>query len=154
MAALDTMPAITERVRNLLGHGRRITTARRYTYVDTPPEVKVGLTVGEIRTWAKTDSAGLSIHLSPGIEGFSIGAYGGEADTEREVWKRYHAAEGVSDEWFKRRRSQSGWVTRPVVPRRVSGYMPAATWASACRFAFNARRVCRHRSWLSDTRGS
>jgi hypothetical protein len=53
--------------------------------------MKVGLTVGEVKVWKRDDSAGIGVHLRPGLEGFGINAYSGEADTEKEAWARFHA---------------------------------------------------------------
>lgn len=92
MAALDTVELLAERVLNLLAHGRRITIARRYTYIDRPPEVHAGLTVdGQPRVWAKHD--GVGVNLKPGLRGFGFSACAGRAGTEKEVWDRYHANE-------------------------------------------------------------
>lgn len=108
MVALDNVDALADRVVNLLGHGRRMTLARRYTYVDSAPEVTAGLTVdGEPRRWSG-NGQGLEVRLAPGLlSGFGFAAYPGEADTEAEVWRRFHAAESMSDDPFKRRRDMT-----------------------------------------------
>lgn len=122
MAAVDTMPHITTRIRNLLAHGRRITVTRRYTYVNDPPEVTAGLTMDEIRTWANERGAGIGVYLKPGLlAGFGVSAHAGENDTEQREWKRYHVAEATSDDHFKRRRD----MTRIDVTGGLPGNGPA-----------------------------
>lgn len=110
IVALDNIDMLAERVTNLLRHGRRMTTVRRYTYVDSPPEVTAGLTLdGEPNLWKADDSAGFGVHLNPGIMsgfGFSCRAIDGGA-TEKEAWVRFHAAESQSTDWFKRRRDMT-----------------------------------------------
>ncbi|WP_341719886.1 hypothetical protein QQG74_09370 [Micromonospora sp. FIMYZ51] len=115
MAALDTMPHLATRVRNLLAHGRRMTVTRRYTYVDSPPEVTAGLTLdvsarsGGIRESVSGDGHHLGVTLRPGLmSGFSISAYVSDRNAvEAEVWKRFHAAESISGDPFKRRRDMT-----------------------------------------------
>jgi hypothetical protein len=95
MVALDTVALLTERVTNLLRAGRRMTTTRRYTHTGTPPEVVAGLTLdGRIETWTSSGSAGVCVRLKSGMSGFGFSAHQGEADTEAEAWKRYHATPG------------------------------------------------------------
>lgn len=85
MAATDTIAAITERVRNMLAAGRRITVADRYSHTEGPPDVVAGLTVEEIRPGRE---GGIGVHLGPGRYGFGIHPIPGE--TEAEAWARYH----------------------------------------------------------------
>lgn len=93
MVALDNIDAIVGRVRNMLADERRITLARRYLHTDAPVEVTAGLTVyGNPEAWGQSNGMGFAVHLKPGLlTGFGFGAYSGEADTEADVWKRYHA---------------------------------------------------------------
>ncbi|MDG4792047.1 hypothetical protein O7626_40235 [Micromonospora sp. WMMD1102] len=113
MAALDTMPHLTARVRNLLAHGRRMTVTQRYTYLDQPPEVTAGLTLdtqargGDIVEGVKPDEFHhFGVHLRPGLlAGFGFSAYASEGNTtEAEAWKRYHAGKDAVDRWKRRRR--------------------------------------------------
>jgi hypothetical protein len=91
MAAPDTIHAIAQRVRNLVSHGRRITTVRRYTYIDRPPDVTAGLTVEGVKEWKQHDAAGIAVYLKPGpTAGFGIAAYSSDGATEADVWARYH----------------------------------------------------------------
>ncbi len=139
MAALDTMPHIVTRVQNLLAHGRRITTTQRYTYVDQPPEVTAGLTVDRVAPWTqKNGNAGIAVHLSPGLTaGFGVGAYAGENDTEAGEWKKYHAAEPISDNPFKRRRD----MTQVTITGGLPGDGPARDDQLIIR-AWNSSGVC------------
>jgi hypothetical protein len=106
MAALDTVDLLAERVTQLLSHGRRMTIARRYTYMDCAPEVTAGLTLSSPpRRWASDRGRGFQAALSG--TGFGFSAYPGEADTEAEVWARYHAGEAASEDLFKRRRDMT-----------------------------------------------
>ena len=109
MVALDTVEALAERVKNLLAHSRRITTARRYaTYTQQPPEVLTGQTVDDIHVWNKNGNAGISVRLKPGVmAGFGFAAYHYENPTEAGEWKRYHATENTSDDFFQRRRDMT-----------------------------------------------
>lgn len=108
MVAVDTMPHITTRIRNLLSHGRRITATQRYTYVNDPPKVTAGLTVDDIQVWSNERGAGVGVHLKPGaLAGFGASAHAGENDTEKQEWKRYHTGYAVSDDHFKRRRDMT-----------------------------------------------
>jgi hypothetical protein len=92
MVALDTVELVAERVVNLLSHGRRMTMTRRYTHTGHTPEVKPGLTLdGMPRLWQRDGGAGLGVHLKPGLGGFGFSAYAGEANTEAQEWKRFHA---------------------------------------------------------------
>lgn len=139
MAALDTMPHIAARIRNLLSHGRRITITRRYTHLDGPPEVTAGLTVDEVCDWRGGN--GIGVHLKPGLTaGFSVSAHPGENDTEAGEWKRYHAAESVSDDWFKRRRD----MTRLDITGGLPGDGPARDDLLVIR-AWNRDGVCDER---------
>ncbi|MEV5819337.1 hypothetical protein AB0L22_09190 [Micromonospora haikouensis] len=117
MAAVDTMPHIASRIRNLLTHGRRITVARRLTYMDRPPEVTVGLTVDEITDWRS--GHGIGVHLKPGIHGFAVSAHPGDNDTEAGEWKRYHTADGSDP--FQRREN----MTRVDITGGLPGDGPA-----------------------------
>ncbi|QKW15421.1 hypothetical protein [Verrucosispora sp. NA02020] len=129
MAALDTMPHLVARVRNLLGHGRRMTVTQRYTYVDQPPEVTTGLTLdtearsGGIHESIRDDSHHLGVNLRPGLmSGFSLSAYASDGNrTEAEAWKRYHAAESISGDPLKRRRH----MTRIDITGGLPGDGPA-----------------------------
>ncbi|MFJ8690242.1 hypothetical protein [Micromonospora wenchangensis] len=136
MAALDTMPHIADRIRNLLGHGRRITVARRLTYTDRPPEVTTGLTVDEITDWRSGN--GIGVHLKPGIHGFSVSAHPGENDTEVGEWKRYHAADGSDP--FQRREN----MTEVHISGGLSGNGPASTDLLVIRH-WNSAGVCEER---------
>ncbi|MEU7978295.1 hypothetical protein AB0B63_07155 [Micromonospora sp. NPDC049081] len=115
MAAVDTMPHIAARIRNLLTHGRRITVTQRYTYVDRPPDVTAGLTLdtsarnGGITEGVSGDGHHLGVYLRPGLmSGFGVSAYVSDGNrVEAEVWKRYHAAESTSSDPFKRRRNMT-----------------------------------------------
>jgi len=110
MAALDTVDMLADRVENLLRHGRRMTMARRYTYVDQPPELTAGLTVdGKPHRWSKDDGAGFTVRLNPGLlTGFGFAAYANDGSaTEAEAWMRYHAAEAVHGDWSRRRRDMT-----------------------------------------------
>jgi hypothetical protein len=115
MVALDTIDHLAERVANLLAHGRRMTTVRRYTYVDQPPEVTAGLTLdGEPRTWRQEDGAGFGVRLKPGLTaGFGFSCYASDGNaTEKDARARYNAAEGIAAEGiaadpFKRRRDMT-----------------------------------------------
>lgn len=110
MVALDTIDMIAERVTNLLSHGRRMTTVRRCTYVGSPPTVTAGLTLdGEPKTWKGTGGVGFGVQLKPGImSGFGFSCYGSDGNaTEKEAWARFHAAESISDDPFKRRRDMT-----------------------------------------------
>ena len=116
MAALDTMPHLTARVRNLLTHGRRMTVTQRYTYVDQPPEVTAGLTLDtQARDGGIVEGANpgeyhhFGVHLRPGImAGFGFSAYVNDGNaTEAEAWKRYHAGKSMSDVWSDRRRDMT-----------------------------------------------
>lgn len=100
MVALDNFDAIAERVQRLLEPGRRISMTRRVTYTDSAPELVVGLTLdpeghgGGIHVRRDKDHGHIGVSLKPGLTaGFGIGAYAGEADTEKQVWDRYHAGE-------------------------------------------------------------
>jgi len=110
MVALDTIDVLAERVTNLLAHGRRMTLARRYTYVDSPPNVTTGLILdGEPRAWKQEGGAGFGVHLKPGLLngfGFSCYAHDGNA-TEKEAFARYHAGKSMSDDPFARRRDMT-----------------------------------------------
>ncbi|MEV2239570.1 hypothetical protein [Micromonospora sp. NPDC049891] len=111
MVALDTMPHLVTRIRNLLSHGRRITMTQRYTYVDRPPEVTAGLTVdtraydGGISEHRRDDGHHFGVRLRPGAgSGFGLSAYACDGNrTEAEAWKRYHAGKDATDVWAQRR---------------------------------------------------
>ncbi len=93
LVAFDTVELLHARVVNLCSHGRRITTTRRYTHLDEPPVVHVGLTLdGPVDLWRRGDSAGVGATLSPGIAaGFSFNVYAGDGcDTESLGWLGYH----------------------------------------------------------------
>ncbi|MER7166765.1 hypothetical protein ABT336_11975 [Micromonospora sp. NPDC000207] len=144
MAALDTMPHIAARIRNLLSHGRRITLTQRYTYLDRPPEVTAGLTLdpdarsGGIHESIRDDHHHLGVTLRPGLmSGFGIAAYASDRNAvESEVWKRYHAAKDATDRWLKPRR-----MTRVDITGGLSGDGPARDDKLVIR-AFNDDAVC------------
>jgi hypothetical protein len=112
MTALDTMPHLVTRIRNLLAHNRRMTVTQRYTYVDQPPEVTAGLTLdttarnGGIVEGASPDGHHFGVYLRPGLlSGFGFSAYASDGNaTEAEAWRRYHAGKDATDVWKKRRR--------------------------------------------------
>lgn len=93
MVALDTFDDLATRVENLLSHGRRIAMTRRYTYVNTAPELAAGLTLdGPPRRWHQNDGGkGLHVTLKPGIRALGFSAYPHDSATEAMVWARYHA---------------------------------------------------------------
>jgi len=122
MVAVDNIDHIGQRIRNLLSHNRRITVTERYTYVNDPPKVTVGLTVDDIRVWSNERGGGIGVHLKPGLlAGFGVSAHAGENDTEAAEWKRFHAAEAVSGDWVKRRRD----MTRIDITGGLDGDGPA-----------------------------
>ncbi|GGM27533.1 hypothetical protein GCM10011608_10430 [Micromonospora sonchi] len=124
MAALDTMPHLAQRVRNLLSHGRRITVATRLTHVDIPPEVTAGLTVdqdardGGITETVREHSHHFGVLLRPGLtSGFGFGAFASDGyRTESEARKLFHAAESISSDPFARREN--------LTEVRISGGLP------------------------------
>lgn len=141
MVAVDNIDHITQRIRNLLSHNRRITVTQRYTYVNDPPEVTVGLTVSEIRAWSNEHGAGIGVHLKPGaLAGFGVSAHAGENDTEATEWKRYHAAVAVNDNPFQRRRD----MTRLDITGGLPGDVPARDDLIVIR-AWNSDGVCDER---------
>jgi hypothetical protein len=115
MVALDTFDLITARIRKLLSWNRRISMTQRYTYIDRPPELEVGLTLdaegsnGGITVGGGTAGRFFGVALRPGITtGFGFGAYASDGNgTEAEVWKRYHAAKGIAGSPFDRRRDMT-----------------------------------------------
>lgn len=141
MAALDSMPHIATRVRNLLSHGRRITTTQRYTYVDSPPDVTPGLTVDRIRSWTDERGAGIEVTLKPGLlVGFGLSAYESDGNgTEAEAWKRYHAGKDATDHWGKRRD-----MTEVTINGGLPGDGPARDDLLVIRY-WNSDGVCNER---------
>ncbi len=140
MVAVDTIDLLAERITNLLAHGRHITIARRYTYVDSPPDLYVGLTVdGEpaLRHHSRPLGASFGVHLKPGIRGFGFSAYRDDARTEADAWKAYHAAEGLSDDPFRRRRD----MTYVEINGGLPGDGPARDDQLTIRF-WNEHGVC------------
>ncbi len=108
MVALDTIDHITERIRNLLAHNRRITLTDRYTYINNPPTVTAGLTVDSIDPWAGSSGKGVTVRLKPGLlTGFGVAAYTHENATEKQEWKRFHAGKATSERRDERRRDMT-----------------------------------------------
>lgn len=113
--ALDTIEALTTRITNLLRWDRRIAMTERYTWVNHPPRLHVGLTVDVdgINTRANRGddgtlrSAWLHVRLHPGIlTGFGIGVDDSRGPaTEADGWRRYRAGEAVHADWSRRRRN-------------------------------------------------
>jgi len=110
MVALDTFDLITDRVRRLLSYGRRMSMTRRYTYIDSSPDLTAGLTVDtDARGGGIVEGSGhggrhFGVHLRPGLEGFGFSAYDSDGNaTEEEAWKRYHAGGDTGDHWSRRR---------------------------------------------------
>ncbi|MFI1194118.1 hypothetical protein ACH4T9_12785 [Micromonospora sp. NPDC020750] len=141
MVALDTAGHITERVRNLLAHGRRITLTDRFTYVNDPPKVTAGLTVEQVRPWSSDQGKGLDVRLKPGLlAGFGFAAYAAENVTEAEEWKRFHAGKHVGDRWDERRRD----MTEVTITGGLPGDGPARDDQLVIR-AYNRDGVCTER---------
>lgn len=95
MVALDNFGPITQRIINLLNHGRRITLTDRdrFTHTDGPLTVTAGLTLDEVRTWDTSTEQSFEVRLKPGLlVGFALAAHAGVNDTERDEWRRFHAA--------------------------------------------------------------
>lgn len=95
--ALDTVPLLAARVRNLLSWGRRITVAESQGGELT---VQAGLVVADDMEQPVRDSvqpgqwATFGVHLAPGIHSFGFAAYASDGNaTEMEVWRRYHAGD-------------------------------------------------------------
>jgi hypothetical protein len=111
MVALDNFDLITTRILKLLSWNRRISMTQRYTYVDSPPDLEVGLTLdtdaraGGISSGGDSEGRFFGVSLKPGLtSGFSIGAYASDGNaTEAEAWKRYRDAKDATDFWAKRR---------------------------------------------------
>lgn len=113
MVALDTIDLLAARVRKMLSFGRRISMTRRYTYLDEPPNLYVGLTLDTgwgrygtgVELGRRPGGAWFGVRLKPGIlTGFGFSAYADEGNgTEAEAWRRYHAAKASSDNYFERR---------------------------------------------------
>jgi hypothetical protein len=140
MVALDNIDVLAERVTNLLSHGRRITLSRRYTYIDEPSQVTAGLILDrEPNLWHARDGAGFGVSLKPGLTaGFGFSCYGHDGNTtEKEAWARFHAAESIADDWFKRRRD--------MTEIRITGGLPSDGPARDDRLvirAWNRDGVC------------
>jgi hypothetical protein len=137
--------------------------ARRYLHSDTWPELTVGLTLdpeghgGGIHIRTTTDSAHLGVSLKPGLTaGFGIGAYSGEADTEEQVWARFHSGEdarrnmtlviftGGLPGWEPMLDDQlviRHWNSNGACDERVIGFDTPAYWAEqeAAREAVESR---------------
>lgn len=110
MVALDTVEPLAERIKQLLAHGRRMAMSQRYTWTQEPPKLYTGLTVkGTPELWRRRDDAGFSVRLEPGpLMGFGFATHRHlGAATEQGEWARYHAAEGESPDFFKRRRNMT-----------------------------------------------
>lgn len=110
MVAMDNFDLIVVRVRKLLSYGRRMSMTQRYTYVDSPPELHVGLTLDEqARPGGISESHGddgchFGVNLAPGINGFSFSAYASDGNAAEEVaWQRYHESKNAVDHWARRR---------------------------------------------------
>lgn len=88
LAALDTIPLLTERVQEMLSNGRRITLITRWMGRDDTPKVACGLTVDEVTAWG--NGCGLGVHLKPGIAGFSFSS---DEATESEVRQRFNGGD-------------------------------------------------------------
>ncbi len=112
MVALDTIDMLARRITNLLELGRRMALARRYTYLNDPPELTMGLTLYEVNGPHRDDSgAWFGVKLDPGVmNGFGFSAYSFDGNaTEAEAWTRYHEAEHTHPDHFKRRRDMT-WI--------------------------------------------
>lgn len=145
MVALDTFDLITARVRKLLSWGRRISMTQRYTHVDSPPDLLVGLVLDEqdrpggISEGRTGDGCHFGVNLKPGISGFGFTAYGlARDDTEVEAWARYHAGKDATDCWVQRRNMTM--VT--VVGGMAGDFGPARDDLLVIR-AWNSHAVCR-----------
>jgi hypothetical protein len=110
IAAMDTMPQITERILGIVGEGRVIN--KTFTYVHDGGledlgrlDHATGLHKGGHAAhpeghsvWQRDDQAGFAVYLTHGynslgtMEGFSVGAMAYNAATEKEVRARYDRA--------------------------------------------------------------
>lgn len=147
MVALDNFDAIADRVQHLLAPGRRITIVRRYLHSGSWPEVQVGLTLdpeahgGGLHIRKAPGQAHIGVSLKPGLTSrFGIGAYSGEADTEEQVWARYHTGDDDS------RRN----MTLVVFTGGLSGWEPMLDDQLVIRH-WNSHGACDERVIAFDT---
>lgn len=155
MVAMDNFDLIVARIRKLLSYGRRMSMTQRYTYVDSPPDLYVGLTLDEearpggISESHSDDGCHFGVNLKPGIRGFGLGAYRSDDNAcEADVWKRYHAS-GDGDHVHRAHRRRN--MTMVTLTGGMAGdFGPARDDLLIIR-AWNEHGVCDERVIGFDT---
>ena len=153
MVAVDNFDLIVARVRKLLSYGRRMSMTQRYTYVDSPPDLYVGLTLeteayqGGFSQGRTDDGCHFGVSLRPGIRGFGLSAYASDRNaTEREAWARYHAGSHDAERRLERRN-----MTMVTLTGGMDGdFGPARDDLIVIR-AYNTHGVCDERVIGFDT---